>query len=261
MPEIIDTHTHFYGAEFAPDFSEAIRLSREAGVSRALIPAVNAGSLAGMDEACALAPDFFLRMIGQHPTEMPVDYEADLDLLEKELFGHPEKYVAVGEIGLDYYWSTERKAEMNAAFRRQLEWAKARSLPVSIHARSATLDAVRAVREVGAGSLTGVFHSFTDGEEELRAVLDLPGFVIGVNGVFTFKKSPLPELFRRLLPIDRLVLETDAPYLSPTPFRGKRNAPFRLPLVLSAVAEVYGLSEEDAASQILATTRRVFPLV
>ena len=258
---IIDTHTHFYGPNFAEDLPEAVQRCRDAGILKALIPTVNASSLPFMEEALALAPDFYCPMIGQHPTEMPDDWEADLEVLKKELFDRTEKYVAVGEIGLDYYWDTSHKAEQNEAFRIQLSWSRELGLPVSIHARSATLDAVRAVREVGAGSLTGVFHSFTDGEEELLAVLALPGFAIGVNGVFTFKKSPLPELFKRHLPLDRLVLETDAPYLAPVPHRGKRNEPSFLPRVLTAVAECYGLSEEETAEQILQNTFRIFPKV
>lgn len=261
MSVIIDTHTHFYGSDFESDLSEAIRRCREVGVIHALIPAVNSDSLHDMDEAFALASDFYRRMIGQHPTEMPDDWRTDLETLKTELFGHTEKYVGVGEIGLDYYWSTDRKEEMNEAFRIQLSWAKELGLPVSIHARSATLDAVKAVQEVGADELTGVFHSFTDGKEELLAVLELPGFVVGVNGVFTFKKSQLPALFKKHLPIDRLVLETDAPYLAPVPFRGKRNEPSFLPHVLRTVAETYELSEEETASRIIDTTRRVFPLI
>ena len=256
---IIDTHAHFYGENYADDLPEAIARCRQAGILKVLIPAVNASSLPEMDRAHDLAPDFYRRMIGQHPTEMPEAWEEDLALLHDELTNRPWKYAAIGEIGLDYYWSTDRKTEMNAAFRIQLEWALDRSLPVSIHARSATLDAVRAVREVGGDALTGVFHSFTDGEEELRAVLRLPGFAVGVNGVFTFKKSPLPELFRRLLPLERIVLETDSPYLAPTPFRGRRNEPSLLPHVLKKVAEVYGLPEEEAAERILQNTLRIFP--
>ena len=258
---IIDTHTHFYGPKFADDFREAIDRARVAGVGKALIQAVNAGSIDGMRQAVALAPDFFCPMIGQHPTEMPEDREADLELLYGELTNHPDRYVGIGEIGLDYYWSTERKEEMNDSFRIQLSWAKEKGLPVSIHARSATLDAVKAVREIGADDLTGVFHSFTDGEEELRAVLSLPGFKIGVNGVFTFKKSPLPELFGALLPINRIVIETDAPYLAPTPHRGKRNEPSFLPNVAAAIAQTYGLSPEETEAQILENTRQTFPLL
>ena len=258
---IIDTHTHFYGPTFADGLPEAVQRCREAGILKALIPTVNAESLPYMEEAYALAPDFYCRMIGQHPTEMPDDWEADLETLREELFGHTEKYVAVGEIGLDYYWDTSHKAEQNEAFRTQLSWAAELGLPVSIHARSATLDAVRAVREVGAERLTGVFHSFTDGEEELLAVLDLPGFAVGVNGVFTFKKSPLPELFKKHLPLERIVLETDAPYLAPTPHRGKRNDPSLLPFVLKAVAEVYDRSEAETTEVILRNTHRLFPKV
>lgn len=259
MTSIIDTHTHFYGSDFRDDFSETIQRSRDAGVTLALIQSVNSLSLSEMEDAYRLAPDFFRLMIGQHPTEMPDDWEKDLDTLEGELALHPDKYVGIGEIGLDYYWSDERKSEMNAAFRRQLSWAKETGLPVSIHARNATMDAVRAVIEIGIDDLTGVFHSFTDGEEELRAVLSLPGFVVGVNGVFTFKNSHLRELFKRLLPLDRIVLETDAPYLAPVPKRGKRNEPSFLPYVLQTVADTYQLSLEETAECILRTTHRVFP--
>lgn len=258
--KIIDTHTHLYGKDFAADLPDVVRRAKEAGVVAALLPNLNAASLPDLHAAEALAPDFFYPMIGMHPTEMGEEWQQDLELLHRELLAHPTRYIAIGEIGLDYYWSTDEKEAMNSAFRTQLTWARDSRLPVSIHSRSATMDAVAAVKEVGADAIRGVFHSFTDSPEELMAILRLPHFMVGVNGVLTFKNSTLRDFLPDLLPLDRLVVETDAPYLSPVPNRGKRNEPANLLYVIDELAKCYRLPREKVAQQVFANSVEMFAL-
>lgn len=258
--KIIDTHTHLYGKDFAADLPDVVRRAKEAGVVAALLPNLNAASLPDLHAATNLAPDFFYPMIGMHPTEMGEEWQQDLELLHRELLAHPTRYIAIGEIGLDYYWSTDEKEAMNSAFRTQLTWARDTRLPVSIHSRSATMDAVAAVEEVGADALRGVFHSFTDSPEELMAILRLPRFMVGVNGVLTFKNSTLRDFLPDLLPLDRLVVETDAPYLSPVPNRGKRNEPANLPYIIDELAKCYRLPREKVAQQVFANSVEMFAL-
>lgn len=258
--KIIDTHTHLYGVDFESDLPEVVHRAKAAGVVAALLPNLNVASLPGLERSCALDPSFFYPMIGLHPTEMGPEWEHELEQLHRELDQNPGKYIAIGEIGLDYYWSLDEKEAMNSAFRTQLTWARDYHLPVSIHSRSATPDAVAAVEEIGAEQLRGVFHSFTDSPEELEAILRLPYFMVGVNGVYTFKNSPLRDFLPDLLPLSRIVVETDAPYLSPVPNRGKRNEPANLIYVIDELAKSYKISKEKVARQVLANSMEMFTL-
>ena len=258
--KIIDTHTHLYGKDFTEDLPDVVRRAKEAGIVAALLPNLNAASLPDLHAAVALAPDFFYPMIGMHPTEMGEEWQQDLETLHRELLAHPTRYIAIGEIGLDYYWSTDEKEAMNSAFRTQLTWARDSRLPVSIHSRSATMDAVAAVEEIGTDAIRGVFHSFTDTPEELMAILRLPRFMVGVNGVLTFKNSTLRDFLPDLLPLDRLVVETDAPYLSPVPNRGKRNEPANLLYVIDELTKCYRLPREKVAQQVFANSVEMFAL-
>lgn len=244
MTPLIDTHAHLFVEEFDEDRVQVLRQCREEGVGCILLPNLNGASLDRMNALAAQSPDLCKAMIGLHPTEFGEDYEAELHRLEHELRSNPERYVAIGEIGLDYYWSTDRKAEMNHVLRRQLEWAAEMGLPVSLHARSATLDVVEAIREVGADRLRGVFHSFTDSAEDLAAILELDNFMVGINGVVTFRKSGLGEIIRERLPLERMVVETDSPYLAPVPKRGRRNDPSHLRYIVAHIAGLYGVEEE-----------------
>ena len=258
--KIIDTHTHLYGADFEADLLQVVDRARKAGVAAALLPNLNLASLPDLEHACSLAPDFFRPMIGLHPTEMGSDWRQELRLLHDKLTECPSRYVAIGEIGLDYYWSVDEKEAMNTAFCTQLTWARDYRLPVSVHSRSATMDAVAAIERIGADDIRGVFHSFTDSPDELCSILALPHFMVGVNGVLTFKNSTLRDFLPDLLPLERIVVETDAPYLSPVPHRGKRNEPANLPLVIDELAKVYRISKEKVARQIFANSLEMFGL-
>lgn len=258
MTPIIDTHSHLFLEEFDDDRGEVLERCREVGVGRILLPNLNVASLKRVNTLVDEVPDLCAPMIGLHPTEFGDDYDAELDQLEEELGTNTSRYVAIGEIGLDYYWSTDQKEEMNLTLRRQLEWAAYYDLPVSLHARSATMDVIAAIRDVGANRLKGVFHSFTDSVEDLKAILELESFMVGINGVVTFKKCELSPTVKNHLPVERLVVETDSPYLAPVPKRGKRNDPSYLPYIVSYLAALYGMEEEDLRSDLYRNSVRIF---
>jgi TatD DNase family protein len=157
-----------------------------------------------------------------------------------------EKYIAVGEIGIDLYWDTTYKNEQIFVFEEQLRWSIEKELPVSIHSRNASQEVLQSIRKVGAENLKGVFHSFAGTFEELSEILQLPNFYVGINGIVTFKNSNLAEILRQC-PIERLVIETDAPYLSPVPFRGKRNEPSYMYAIVNKLSTIYNLEQEEIA--------------
>lgn len=258
--KLIDTHSHVYGDPFRDELRELIRRSQESGVEKVFLPNLNSGSVGELFESVTAAPNFFYPMMGLHPTEMPEDYKAELLKLHTFLEKESERFVAIGEIGLDYYWSTERKKEMQEAFEIQLQWACQYHLPVSIHSRSAVEDATRIVKTFPKEQLSGVFHSFTETEKELEHILPLEHFKVGINGVFTFKNSRLKTFIPHMLPLSRIVIETDAPYLSPVPHRGKRNEPSHLPFILKALSDAYELHPEEVAKQIYRNTSEIFPM-
>ena len=260
-PILVDTHTHIFLEEFDEDIDDLLHRAHQAGVVYTLLPNLDTSSLPSLLNFCDKRTGEAFPMIGLHPSYVKEDYRDQLSSLQSALSQSPERFIAIGEIGLDYHWSTDFKAEMNDALRTQLRWALEYDLPVSLHARDAVPDVINAIREVGEDRLRGVFHSFTGTEGELREIIDtLPRFYVGVNGVVTFKNSHLPEIFERLAPPERLLIETDAPYLAPTPKRGKRNEPSYLTYILHKLSEIYFLSMEEMAQTLLRSTMNLFHL-
>ena len=242
---MIDTHSHIYDEAFDPDRAEVVARARAAGVEHIILPNVDAASLPRMLALEAAFPDYCHAAIGLHPTSVNAGYEQELQIVKEELERRP--YIAVGEIGIDLYWDNTYYKEQVAAFRQQVEWALERALPVIIHTRDSfreTMDALAPYR--GAG-LRGVFHSFTGTEEQVEEILAFGGFMLGINGIVTFKNTNLPAVLRHV-DLRHIVLETDAPYLTPVPFRGQRNESAYVQHVCRKVAEAYGLSvaETDA---------------
>lgn len=245
---MIDTHAHLYVEEFGEDVREVLERAKAVGLSKIFLPNINRESLVPMMDLCKSCPGFLYPMIGLHPTDVASDYREVLDGMETMLeTAHP--FIAVGEVGLDFYWDTTYKKEQEEAFARQVEWAVKHHLPLMIHARNAQDDLLRIMDAYRHEPLTGVFHCFSGTEEEARQLLTYEGFLLGINGVVTFKKSALPEVLRRV-PLERIVLETDAPYLAPAPHRGKRNESSYLIHVASRLADIYQMSVEE----IIATT-------
>lgn len=255
----IDTHTHVYTEEFDADRAEVLARARAAGARHLLLPNIDEGSIAPMLALCEAEPDLCRPMMGLHPTELPADPWPLLQRMESMLRAADHPFVAVGEVGVDLYWDDTRRAEQLDVFRFQAEWAASLGLPLVVHTRSAHREVVDVLRPLAA-RLTGVFHCFGGTAEEAHELLTLfPGFVLGIGGVVTFKKSTLPATLRATVPLDRLVVETDAPYLAPTPHRGHRNEPAYVPLVLQKLADIYQLPLPEVKQQVLQTTHRVFP--
>lgn len=255
---IVDTHTHIYSEEFDVDNAEMLQRARQAGVSRMIMPATDRACYDSMLALAKSSPTQLYATIGLHPTYVKEDWQAELAFV-RECLESDYPFVAVGEIGLDYYWDTTFKEEQNEVFTTQLRWAQAYKLPVIIHTRSSFEDTFTCIGAVSR-ELCGVFHSFTGNEDELVQALSLENMMIGINGVVTFKNSNLKEYLTRV-PLDRLLLETDAPYLAPVPKRGKRNEPAFIAHTLEFVAGLYGLTATELASITTANAERLFPRI
>jgi TatD DNase family protein len=193
-------------------------------------------------------------MTGLHPTSVKEDYSAELRFVEEDLARRA--WAAVGEIGLDFYWDRTFECQQYEAFHLQIEWAVQYRLPIVIHSRDSMKESIGVVRQHAAQGVRGVFHCFGGSLEDARAILDL-GFYLGIGGVLTYKNSGLPDVLREI-PLDSIVLETDAPYLAPVPFRGKRNEPAYLRYVVERLAEVKGVLIEDVAAVMTANTEKLF---
>ncbi len=246
--KLIDTHTHLYLDNFSDDREKVIESAISSGVKTMLLPAIDMSTFDAMNELALSYPGNCLPMIGLHPTSVSGDYEKELEFVEKEL--KENKYVAVGEIGIDLYWDSTYYDQQKDAFRRQLKMAKEYKLPVAIHTRDSFNEIYPIVKEESNYDLKGVFHCFTGTREEADIIIDL-GFSMGIGGILTFKNSGLSEVVSQL-PMENLLLETDSPFLTPVPFRGKRNQSSYLTYVVTRLAEVLKINVSDAAE---ATTR------
>ncbi len=253
--QIIDTHTHIYASDFDEDIDELMERAKEAGVEYMVLPNVDMESYPRMLALVERYPERLFPSIGLHPTDVKDDFREVLKFMKGEL--SKKSFVAVGEVGLDYYWDTTYQAQQIEAFHEQLKWAKEFNLPVIIHTRSAFEDTFKVLREEYSPELRGVFHSFTGTEAELQEVLTFENFYVGLNGVVTFKNSNLKD-YIKAIPLERLLVETDAPYLSPVPKRGKRNEPAHLQYTLSFLADLWGISLEALAEQTTANAKRLF---
>lgn len=258
-PMFIDTHTHIYTEDFADDREAVVARAMEAGADFLLLPNIDAASIAPMLSLCKMFPTICRPMIGLHPTEVPADPSEILMQMEGLLVeGHP--FVAIGEVGVDLYWdATLRDAQMDA-FRLQAEWAVRHRLPLVVHTRSAHREVVDTLAPLRDDLVGGIFHCFGGTVEEAKELLEFPNFALGIGGVVTFKKATLGDVLRETVPLERIVLETDAPYLAPTPHRGKRNEPSYIPLVAQRLAEVYETSIENVYETTNRTVRSLFSL-
>lgn len=257
---MIDTHTHIDGEEFAEDRALAVQRAKEAGVEKVFVPAIDLKSVSSVLQTCRQFPGYAYPMIGLHPEEVKADWRNQLAQMKPMLDDSSHPFIAIGEVGLDYYWSREFEAEQLQAFEEQVEWAAEYDLPLMIHCRKAQNEMVhilkRHEKELARG---GVFHCFTGNEKEAEQLLQFDNFVLGIGGVLTFKKSHLPEVLAGI-PIDRIVIETDSPYMAPVPMRGKRNESAYVAFVLNRIAEIYGISEDEADRRTTANALRVFRL-
>lgn len=261
MLSFIDTHCHLDGEEFAADSDEVVARAREAGVAKVLVPGIDLKSCQTVMDTCHQYPDFCYPMLGLHPEEVRADWRKVLEQIKYSLTSHlsphTSKIIAIGEVGLDFYWSREFEQEQLEAFEEQVRWSVDTRLPLMIHCRKAQNEMVAILKKYGDNLPGGVFHCFTGNEIEARELLQFNRFVLGIGGVLTFKKSNLPQTLPTVVPLDRIVLETDAPYMAPVPHRGQRNEPAFVLEVLRKLAACYGVSEEKVARITTETVERV----
>ena len=257
MFKVIDTHTHLDAEEFDEDRAEAFARAREAGVGKVFLPAIDVKTTHAVLALSREYPGYAYPMIGLHPEEVKADWKEQLAELRKMQISD---FIAIGEIGLDYYWSREFEHEQLEAFEEQVKWSVDTRLPLMIHCRKAQNEMVHLLRQYQKDLPGGVFHCFTGNQKEAEELLSFDNFVLGIGGVSTFKSSHLREDLPAVVPMNRIVLETDSPYMAPVPYRGKRNESAFVVEVLKTLAKAYNVSEEEFAKQTNETVERVFHL-
>jgi TatD DNase family protein len=252
--QLIDTHCHLYGETFTADIAQVIERAEAEGVERFYLPAIDNETHQSMLDLETRFPGKCIAMMGLHPCSVKENYKEELAIIKEWL--EKRTFPAIGEIGIDYYWDRSFDAQQVEAFHTQIEWALHYSLPIVIHSRESMDDCIRIVKEHQNGQLGGIFHCFTGTAEQARQVIDA-GFYLGIGGVLTYKKSTLPEALQDI-PLENMVLETDAPYLPPVPFRGKRNESSYLKYVVEKLAEIKGVSREAVAEITTANAQKIF---
>ena len=254
---MIDTHSHIYSEEFDTDRAETIQRAKEAGVQLIILPNCDSSTLSPMLALEAEYPGYCYAAIGLHPTSVKEDYETELALIKSEM--ERRKWIAVGEIGIDLYWDKTFLAEQIIAFQQQIDWALEYKLPVIIHTRDSFNETMNALTPYKNSRLTGVFHSFIGTLEEAREIIAFGGFKLGINGIVTFKNSGLAAVVEQIA-MEHILMETDSPYLTPTPYRGKRNESAFVSLVCKKLAEVYNCSENEISEQTTLNAKSLFNL-
>ena len=254
---LIDTHTHLFAQQFDEDRLEVVQRALEKGVRQMLLPNIDTNSILPMLDLCTEFPENCFPMIGLHPCDIKENYIEELTFFEEWL--QKEKFVAVGEIGIDLYWDKSTLSIQEDAFRRQVELAKKYKLPVAIHVRNSFDEVLSIIDGLNDDNLSGVFHCFTGDEAQANHIINYGGFKLGIGGVVTFKNSGLDKTLRTIS-IEHLILETDSPYLAPTPYRGKRNESSYVVIIAKKLAEIYGKSLEEIASITTQNAKELFKI-
>jgi TatD DNase family protein len=254
--QLIDTHTHIYLPEFDNDRDEAVNRAVESNVVKLLMPNIDIHSLDIMLDCEKRYSGICYSMIGLHPTSVKEDFHNQLDLIEKKASEHA--FVAIGEIGIDLYWDKTFIKEQTEAFKRQIQLGLNYNLPVVIHSRDSFPEVFEALKDFGQSSIKGVFHAFT-GDITFAEKAITMGFKLGIGGIVTFKNSGLESVVKEA-GIENIILETDSPYLAPTPFRGKRNESSYVSLINKKIAEIFGISIEASAAQTFSNSMELFKL-
>lgn len=258
MNKFVDTHTHLFVQEFEEDRAAAVQRAIDAGVNKLCLPSITADSIAPIEAMCREYPGVCYAMAGLHPTEVGDDYKEQLAVIKKHL-DENKNIIAVGEVGIDLYWDDTRRGEQIVAFETQIAWARERALPLVIHSRNAFDCLYESMQRCRCSELTGVFHCFSGTKEHADLLMKLEGFMFGIGGVVTYKKSDLPEVLS-YIPLERIVLETDSPYLAPVPRRGKRNESSYIPFIAARLAEIYNTTIEHVAEVTTANAIRLFSI-
>lgn len=253
--QFIDTHTHMYLPQFEEDRDECIKRAFKQGVNKIFLPSIDSTSFNSMHALCEKYPENCFPMMGLHPCSVKENYRDELDFVESYL--NKGKYKAVGEIGMDLHWDTSFVEEQKVAFRKQIGWAKELELPIVIHARKSFDEIFEIVDELNDDSLWGIFHCFTGDLEQAKKIIGYGGFKMGIGGVVTYKNAGLAETLASI-DLKHLVLETDAPYLSPKPFRGKRNETSYTYHIAEKLAEIFKLPITEIGKITTANAHEIF---
>lgn len=256
---LIDTHSHLFLEEFTEDLEAVIERAQIAGVSHIFMPNIDSATIESLLGVCSRYDNYCFPMIGLHPTSVNENYHSELDVVLRELKSD-KKYVAIGEVGMDLYWDKTYEKEQAAVLSKQLEWALDFDLPVVIHCRDAFDSICEVLRKFSGSSLRGIFHSFTGTAAEAMYLMEHFDFLLGINGIVTFKKSTIPDVLK-VIPLEKIVLETDSPYLAPVPCRGRRNESANVKYVLLKVAEIYGKTPEEVAKITSESALKVFGML
>jgi len=252
----IDTHTHLFLTQFEEDRHKIVQKAIDIGVEKMLLANINSETISAMHQLCQDFPHNCYPMIGLHPCDVKTNYEQELDIIKFHL--DKGNYIAIGEIGIDLYWDKNTLRNQKKAFRKQLIWAKEYNLPVAIHIRESFDEVFEVIEEVNENKLKGVFHCFTGTKEQGQKAIDM-GFMLGIGGVVTFKNSGLDEVLKNL-PLENILLETDSPYLAPTPHRGQRNESSYIPLIAKRLADIYNVSIKEVAKTTTKNAKILFNL-
>lgn len=253
---IIETHAHIYSKEFDLDRQEVIDRALESGIDKVLMPNINSESIQPMLAVESVNPNTCFPMMGLHPCYVKEDFESELETMSQWL--NKRDFVAIGEIGMDLHWDTTFVEQQKEAFKIQVQWAIEKNLPIAIHARKANQELLEILEKTDTSKLTGVFHCFSGTEEEAIRIKDL-GFYLGVGGVITFKNGGLDKVIQKV-GFEKIVLETDAPYLAPMPNRGKRNEIIYINQVAEKLADIFNLSYDEVVKVTTKNAQTLFNL-
>ncbi len=253
----IDTHAHLYAEEYKAETQAIMERCITNKVNKILLPNIDEDSIEPMLQLIKQYPSNCFGMMGLHPCSVDENYKTTLSTIKQALFSNIEQYKAVGEIGIDLYWDKSKLEEQKEAFYEQCLWALECNLPIAIHVRSAINETLQVLKKLPTMP-KGVFHCFSGSMQEAQSIVNM-GFKLGIGGVVTFKNSALPETLKQI-PIENILLETDAPYLSPVPFRGKRNESAYIPYIAEKIADIYGISTQQVADITTHTAEQLFAI-
>ncbi|CAN5618554.1 TatD family hydrolase [soil metagenome] len=254
--KLIDTHCHLYSEEFAADIAAVINDATAAGVEKFYLPAIDSSCMEAMFNLEDKYPGRCIAMMGLHPCYVKDNYKAELEIARQWLA--KRKFAAIGEIGLDFYWDKTFVQEQQEAFRIQMDWAIEFNVPIVIHTRNAMQETINLVKEYVPRGIRGIFHCFSGSYESAKEIIKA-GFYLGIGGVVTYKNAGVAEVLEKI-DLAHLVLETDAPYLTPVPFRGKRNESSYLKYIVAKIAAIKSCSEEEVAAVTTANAEKIFGL-
>lgn len=253
---MIDTHAHLYADDFKLDRNEMVKRARDIGLAHVLLPNIDSKSLSALNDLVDTDPDFFKRMIGLHPCSVKEDYKEQLEVIKHEL--DTQECIAVGEIGMDLYWDKSTRNIQEEAFLIQCDWASHGDLPIVVHARDSTQELIDILNVNYPMNVPGVFHCFSGNQQEAEKIVSM-GMYLGIGGVVTFKNTNLRDTLKEI-PLDRILIETDAPYLSPVPYRGKRNESSYIIEVVRTLSDVYSIEIEEIKQITTSNALRLFKI-